>query len=128
MTKREALLGQFSKANECLREALARPKDGIVRDSAIQRFEFTTDLAWKLMHAELNEIHKITCTSPGTCLRAAFKQGIIADDIFWLDMIEKRNLTSHTYIEALAERVYSILPNAQKRFDALLAYFNKTKK
>lgn len=130
MTKRDALLGQLQETNERLREVLAlhNQKDNVVRDSAIQRFGFTVDLAWRLIRAELMEYHKVTCTSPGECLREAFRQGIVADDIYWLKMIDMRNQTSHAYNQDMAERIYRELSNTQKRIDTLLAYFKKNER
>ena len=39
----------FSRALARLGEALSAPKSDLVRDAAIQRFEFTFELAWKTM-------------------------------------------------------------------------------
>ena len=39
----------FSQALKKLKEAIALPESEIVRDGSIQRFEFTFELAWKLM-------------------------------------------------------------------------------
>ena len=54
-----------------LAQALALPKDDIVRDSAIQRFEISFELCWKFLKAYLEEEHNASCTSPRTCFRAA---------------------------------------------------------
>ena len=55
-----------------------------------------------------------------TCFRAAFKNGVIEDDPFWLDLIALRNYTVHTYNERLADYVYTRLPEAARRFRAVL--------
>ncbi|MEI6483748.1 MAG: nucleotidyltransferase substrate binding protein, partial [Betaproteobacteria bacterium] len=36
-------------------------------------------------------------------VREAFKRDLLADGELWLDMIDKRNLTSHTYNAELAQ-------------------------
>ena len=46
--------------------------------------------------------------------------GLLPEDPGWLEMLELRNLTSHTYDEALAERIYAALPQALARFQDLL--------
>jgi nucleotidyltransferase substrate binding protein (TIGR01987 family) len=120
MTKTESLREDFSKANVRLLEALALSKDAIVRDSAIQRFEIAFELCWKYLKAFLLETHNASCTSPSTCFRAAFAQGIIGDDPFWIDLTKLRNYTVHTYDERLADYVYGKLPEAQRRFDTVL--------
>ena len=55
MTKLSAQQEQLAGALSRLKEALNLPKSDIVRDSAIQRFEFTMDLAWKTVKTFLEE-------------------------------------------------------------------------
>jgi nucleotidyltransferase substrate binding protein (TIGR01987 family) len=86
-------------ARRRLDEALALPKDPIVRDSTIQRFEISFELCRKFIKAYLEEQHNAVCTSPRTCFRSAFKHGIIDDDPFWIDLTVLRNYTVHTYNE-----------------------------
>ena len=120
MTKRDALRGNFAKALRRLEEALALPKNDIVRDSAIHRFEISFELCWRTLKAYLEEEHNTACTSPRTCFRAAFKTGVIADDPFWIELTVLRNYTVHTYNEQRAEYVYSRLPETIGRFHAVL--------
>lgn len=119
MTRKESLRTDFTKALARLAAALALPKDDIVRDSAIQRFEISFELCWKLLKAYLDEEHNVTCTSPRTCFRAAFKNGVIPDDPFWIELTVLRNYTVHTYDEERAEYVYSRLPETLSRFRAV---------
>lgn len=120
MTKFESLSEDLEKAIARLNEALDLPKDAIVRDSAIQRFEIAFELCWKMLKAFLEEKHNAVCTSPLSCFKAAFKQGIIDNDPFWIDLTKLRNYTVHTYNEELAEYVYARLRDAANRFDAAL--------
>src|SRR5205807_3407954 len=99
VTKSQSLRADFARAITRLDEALALPKDSIVRDSAIQRFEISFELCWKFLKAYLEDEHNARCTSPRTCFRAAFKNGVIEDDPFWIDLIALRNYTVHTYNE-----------------------------
>jgi hypothetical protein len=57
MTKGASLRADFERATARLAEALALPKDAIVRDSAIQRFEISFELCWKFLKAYLEEEH-----------------------------------------------------------------------
>ena len=52
----------------------------------------------------------IMVASPRAALRAAYAQQWLADETIWLDMIEDRNRTSHTYREELAKEIHSRLP------------------
>jgi nucleotidyltransferase substrate binding protein (TIGR01987 family) len=114
MSKLEALRNQYLKALATLEDVLSRTPDqdeeSIYRDSAIQRFEFCFDLSWKLMKEILREIHGIECASPKGCLQEAFAQKIITDEALWLQMVEMRNLASHTYNEETALKIFTELP------------------
>ena len=59
--------------------------------------------------------------SPRAAIRGAFEVGLLPEDEGWLAMIELRNLTSHTYDEKVAERIYKELPGMLNRFQDLLA-------
>lgn len=102
-----------------LQEALAQPKTEWTRDASIQRFEFTFELAWKtLMRFARRE--GAESVAPRQTLRAAFKLGWIEDEAIWFDMLDDRNLTSHTYNEDFAEELYARLPNYQRKLAELL--------
>ncbi|MBI4972668.1 MAG: nucleotidyltransferase substrate binding protein, partial [Candidatus Omnitrophica bacterium] len=103
MTKLAATIKQFETALMRLKEALAVEKTDIVRDSAIQRFEFTLDLAWKMLKAFLEDKKGIICVSPKECFREAYRQGIIDYDEEWIKFVDMRNETVHTYNEEIAE-------------------------
>jgi nucleotidyltransferase substrate binding protein (TIGR01987 family) len=118
--KSGSLREDFAAAITRLEQALALPKDDIVRDSAIQRFEISFELCWKFLKAYLEEEHNASCTSPRTCFRAAFKNGVLANDPFWIDLTVLRNYTVHTYSESLADYVYARLPEAAQRFRTVL--------
>jgi nucleotidyltransferase substrate binding protein (TIGR01987 family) len=118
--KSQSLREDFTAAVTRLEHALALPKDDIVRDSAIQRFEISFELCWKFLKAFLEEEHNAVCTSPRACFRAAFKNGILENDPFWIDLTVLRNYTVHTYSESLADYVYDRLPETTRRFRAVL--------
>lgn len=128
MSKLSILIKQFSKALGRFEMVLNATMDHeIVRDSAIQRFEFTLDLAWKAVKAYLEEEKGILCYSPKECFREAFHQGMIEDyDVFWLSMVDLRNQTVHTYDEELAERVFVQLPGTISYFKQLLGALQQT--
>jgi len=116
----DASLEPFESALARLSDALTQPKTEWTRDAAIQRFEFTIELAWKTI-VRFARREGIECeASSRQALRAAFKLGWIDDDTVWLDMIDDRNSASHTYSEELAEELYARLPGYQKALSALL--------
>lgn len=123
-TKSDKIGLQFSDALESLREVLLMPKDEFLRDSAIKRFEFTYELAWKAIKAHLEE-KGVSVYSPRDAIRAAFQDGLIADDPLWLQMVETRNQSTHAYGEPLAEQVYSKLSGYLPLFESLSKALSK---
>ena len=102
-----------------LREALALEESDIVRDAAIQRFEFSFELAWKAVQKRMR-VDGLDCVSPRSCFEHAWRAGWI-DETPALEMIQDRNLTSHTYDRELAKQVYSRLAAHCSALEALQA-------
>ena len=100
----------YHRVLERLQSALQKEPDAdeIYLDATIQRFEFSFELAWKLMKAVL-EYEGIEVSSPRSSIRDGWKAGLIADAETWLDMHEKRNLFTHTYDEFTALEVYRLI-------------------
>lgn len=72
------------------------------------------------MKAVLEDEFNAICTSPRSCFRAGFKQGMIDNDPFWIELTKLRNYTVHTYNEDLADYVYTHLAESLKRFKVVL--------
>ncbi|MBR2179188.1 MAG: HI0074 family nucleotidyltransferase substrate-binding subunit [Selenomonadaceae bacterium] len=100
-------LEDYCRACEKLQSALTKDisADDLYLDGVIQRFEFCFELSWKLMKAYLS-FEGIETNSPRSSIRESFKIGIITETEEWLDMLEKRNLSSHTYDEETAKEIY----------------------
>ena len=96
-------LEEFAKALEALRQGLDAPKSDLSRDASIQRFEFCVELAWK----SARRVMGTSTTAPKTVIREMARNGLLEDVEFWLQAIENRNLSAHTYKEELAEQVYA---------------------
>jgi nucleotidyltransferase substrate binding protein (TIGR01987 family) len=69
----------------------------------IQFFEISFELAWKLMKDYLiaqgfNEVN-----SPRASIKKAFEIELIEDGTTWLEALENRNLSTHTYDEATSD-------------------------
>ena len=95
-------------------------------DGLIQRFEFTFELAWKLMksYAEYQGTDKELMGSRDA-IRWAFENKLIKDSDVWMEMIKRRNDTSHTYDENTAADVVIRVKDAY--FQAFVCFYNKMK-
>nr|WP_321497041.1 HI0074 family nucleotidyltransferase substrate-binding subunit [uncultured Methanolobus sp.] len=99
------------RALETLQEIMDEPYSVIIRDAAIQRFEYTFEAIWKLVKEYLLEREGVICNSPKSCFREAFKMRLISEDesMQALYMTDDRNMTTHTYHEDVAEEIYKEL-------------------
>ena len=101
-----------------------RPLSDLEQQGLIQGFEFTHELAWHVLkdYLEMEGIQGLIGSR--STAREAFKRGLVMDGEVWMDMIEKRNLSSHTYnqtvaltiVESIAERYYPAFCELQQRF------------
>lgn len=87
------------------------PASDVVRDAAIQRFEYTFEAMWKAAQVYLREVEGLEAGSPKGVIRACMRVDILTPDDtrLALPMVDDRNLTVHTYNRALAEAIYSRL-------------------
>lgn len=99
-------LGQLSLAVRLMRK---RPLSDLEKQGLIQGFEFTHELAWNVLKDYLEYEGIQGLIGSRSTVREAFKRGLISDGEVWMDMIEKRNLSSHTYnLEVAAALVSAI--------------------
>ena len=111
----------FEKAIDQLDEALTYDPEelGIVLDAVIKRFEFSFELAWKSIKV-VSKTSGRDCKSPKRCLKLAYEMGWIKDEDKWLQLLEVRNLTSHTYDRETAREVYETIRDNFHIFQDLL--------
>jgi nucleotidyltransferase substrate binding protein (TIGR01987 family) len=101
----------FERAFLLLKEAFAKAPaemSDLEKEGTIQRFEYTFELAWKTLKDYLVysgvTFDQIT---PRSVIKAAFAARIIADGRVWMDMLDQRNLMSHTYDKAIFDAVFA---------------------
>ena len=90
---------------------LAEDITDIVRDAAIQRFEYSFEATWKAAQAYLSEVEGLGAASPRATIRASLEVGVLDETAtrLALKMVDDRNLSVHTYNEALAEAIFARL-------------------
>ena len=85
-----------------------------LRDSMIQRFEYTVDMLWKYIKLYLEEVIEVKpeIRGPKHIAREVGAAGLISeqDTQTLLDMIDSRNMTSHIYKEEIAEQLSCEIP------------------
>lgn len=84
-----------------------RPLSDLEQQGIIQGFEFTHELAWNVLKDYLEYEGIQGLVGSRSTVREAFKRGLVADGEAWMDMIEKRNLSSHTYNLDVAAQLVS---------------------
>lgn len=94
-------LQNFDRAVVLLREAMENGPDALnelEKEGVIQRFEYTFELAWKTVkdYMEWGGFVFQTIT-PRQVLKDAFAAKILHDGQTWIDMLDHRNLLSHSY-------------------------------
>ena len=101
-------LSNYEKALASLEEILEKIKSKhddedykVYRDSVIKRFEYSLEVARKLMSKYIELVDK-KVNGQKLVLKKAFEFDLIEDKI-WFIMIDDRNITTHEYSEALAE-------------------------
>jgi nucleotidyltransferase substrate binding protein (TIGR01987 family) len=98
----------LKKAYDRLKEVsdLYDGKNEIIRDSLIQRFEFTYELTHKTLKEFMNYAGVTLENSfPRAIFKKAYVNNIISDESVWINLLEDRNSTSHIYNEKLANEI-----------------------
>lgn len=101
---RNALL----RLNEALTE---KESNQFIVDAVIKRFEFTYELAWKLMKVVIEYKGGEDVKFPRDIFKEAFAKGLLPDGEIWLKMMADRNLMSHTYNQDKAKEIYLHIKN-----------------
>lgn len=91
----------------------------------VQFFEMSFELGWNLVKYYL-ETESVNPKFPRDTIKAGFEYEIIENGDVWMDMIENRNLMSHTYNEIFANKAYELIVN--KYYDALYNLYEFMKK
>lgn len=125
-------LDSFGKAGAQLAKAvdLARQRDlsELERQGLIQAFEFTHELAWKTLKDFLESRGTTALFGSKDVTRAAFATGLVEEGEIWMEMIQSRNRTSHTYNEETAEEIaQAITSTYQREFEKLLLKLRELK-
>ena len=107
------------RAQKAFDEAVAKAQTQLEQDGAIQRFEFTYELLWKILKKIL-AFKGLAINNPRDVFREAAKEGLVEDPKFWFEVIKKRNMTTHMYSEMYAKEIFEFLPSFQKQLSEVV--------
>jgi nucleotidyltransferase substrate binding protein (TIGR01987 family) len=93
------------------------------KQGIIQAFEYTHELAWKVMQDFFIYQGNTEVRGSRDATRQAFNADLISDGDNWMLMITNRNLSSHTYNEEISEEIYK---NIIDSFYLLFVQFQET--
>jgi nucleotidyltransferase substrate binding protein (TIGR01987 family) len=79
--------------------------DIIQKAGLIQFFEISFELSWNVMKDYLEDQGFFELRSPRDTIKKAFEIGLITNGHTWMQALQNRNLTTHTYDEKMAEKV-----------------------
>lgn len=119
----------FSRAWALLNQAFSLNLDDLSdleKEGMIQRFEYTFELAWKTLKDYL--VYSgvpLDPETPRNIIRQAFAAGILEDGHLWLEMLDQRNLMSHTYNEENFSTVISSIETYVGAIEQLNLFFQK---
>ena len=74
----------------------------------IQSFEFTFELTWKTLKDYLTD-QAFIVQSPRDTIKQAFQSNYLNDGHIWMEMLEQRNLLTHTYSEEQAQAAMKLI-------------------
>lgn len=100
-----SFLKAFAQLSGAVKVAEERGLSELEKQGLIQAFEFTHELAWKTLKDFLENRGDTGIYGSKDATRKAFAAGLIEDGEIWMEMIQNRNRSSHTYNEAIANDI-----------------------
>lgn len=104
-----------NKLGEIIQRYNQNTEDDAIRDSVIQRFEFTYSIALTTLRKYFIDrafvIEDVNQMSFNDMVRTANQLNLLKSNLeVWSDFRRIRNMTSHTYDEKTAQKVVEIIP------------------
>lgn len=122
----------FNKAFAQLKEAVAlaeqRKLSQLEEQGLIQAFEYTHELAWNTLKNFLEDRGVKNVYGSRDATREAFKIGLIENGETWMEMIDSRNQTTHTYNQETVAKIVSAVTHSYfAEFEELQTRMKKLK-
>ncbi|MGE4169818.1 MAG: nucleotidyltransferase substrate binding protein [Candidatus Margulisiibacteriota bacterium] len=120
----------FKKAYAQLEEGVLLSKQRqlskLEEQGIVQAFEYTHELAWNTLKDFLEDRGVQGLYGSKDATQEAFKVGLITKGDIWMDMIQSRNQTTHTYNESTAARILkTIIDSYWAEFQTFKSHFER---
>jgi nucleotidyltransferase substrate binding protein (TIGR01987 family) len=127
-----SLAKAIASLSAALEASKTRHGDEFVRDASIQRFEYTYELCVKSLRRQLEAMSdspaEVDALGYRDMIRSGVERGLLKSEEPWFGYRELRNITSHIYDPAKAERVFGALSRFLRDAKALHAQLRKVAK
>ena len=134
MKKSELSLSRLKNMNNslkvCFADFQAQTDERIkeyIKDSCVQRFEYTYEVAKKIMNKFLKKEYEKSDKelTVNNIFRQMYGLGMVQDFERWANYRECRTFTSHEYDKKNAEQILEIVPDFMKDIDYLISALEK---
>jgi len=109
----------LKKADSVLEKFMKNDKTEQEQAGIIQSFEYCYELSWKIMKKVLNS-EGLEVSTPKQVIREAGNAKIIDNVKLWIEFVNKRNLTVHTYNELVLKEIMEIMPKFKDELSKLI--------
>jgi len=99
----------FQQLSAAVELAAERDLSELEQQGLIQAFKFTHELAWNTLKDFLESRGNAKIFGSRDATRAAFTAGLIVDGSAWMEMIESRNKSTHTYEGGTAKAIAKLI-------------------
>lgn len=88
----------FNLLQSVINERTIYELSDLEKEGLVQRFEYTFELAWKLLkdYLEFSGVN-LEMLTPRYVIKQAFAAKLIDDGQAWINMLDHRNIMSHAY-------------------------------
>ena len=116
----------FSQFEKGVNLALTKDLSELEDQGLIKAFEFTHELAWKMLKDFLESRGNKDIYGSKDAVRESFRLGLVDNGELWMEMIENRNQTVHTYNLEIAKKIVNaIVHKYYEQFDLFRKKFTE---
>jgi nucleotidyltransferase substrate binding protein (TIGR01987 family) len=106
----------YQRATAQLKEFIQKKNlSKLEEQGLIKAFEYTYELAWSTIKDFYEYQGETNIQGSKDAYRLAFRRGLISDGEIWMDMVQNRALTVHSYDEKVAKKVATLVLSEYSR-------------